>query len=167
MPSAAVRPVHGFRRLAAPAFGRSGNERVCPADVRDSHLLLVRLVEVEPPNTHVNEVVRDTFLEAEERLELPHVDICGTMQQGGHSEAPVGVEVLEVPPQGVCQGVRGRVLIEVIGLPVFRLDKGARVPRLWHSGGGGGHGVPVRAAIGPGGEVLSEMLSFCAVVVSP
>ena len=117
-----------------PALGAGqgsvdGAISVCP-QVRDRRPPLVRLVEVEPLDPYVKEVVRDALPGAEQRLELAHVDAVGTMWQGRHSKAPVGFEALEVPPGACC-------------------DTRRRAPAV--APGGGGPCVSIVAVPGVGG----------------
>ena len=102
---------------------------MCPGEVRDPHLPLDRLVEVEPPDPLVNEVVRGALPGVEERLELRQADVGRTLRQGSHSEAPVGVEALEVPPEGACEGVWGCAVIDIVRPPQPLQIKGAYASR--------------------------------------
>ena len=97
-------------------------------------------MEVEPPDPNVDEVVLGALPGGEERLELPHADVGSSMRQDGHSEAPVGVDALEVPLEGVYQGVLGRAVIDVVCPPQLLEAKG--LPRLWRPGGWGGAWPP-------------------------
>ena len=74
---------------------------MCPGEVPSPHSALVWLVEVEPPDPDVAEVICGALSGDEERLELPHADVGSTIRQLDRSDAPVGVETLEVPPEGV------------------------------------------------------------------
>ena len=78
-------------------FGRRGDERACPGKVWDPYPLPVRLVVVEPPDPHVDEVVWGALPGGEECLELPHADVGSSMWEEGHSKVPVGVDALELP----------------------------------------------------------------------
>ena len=141
--------------LAAPGAWRGPGirwwryERVCPAQVRDPYASMVRLVDVEPPDPRVNKVVRNLHLRADERLELPHRDVCGCgVRREDRGEEPVWVDVLEVFPEGCHQPARGCVGVDVVDCPQFRFLKEVRVPQLWLSGGWGGHGLPVLVRCG-------------------
>ena len=68
-------PAHGAWR--GPGLCRCRNERLRPAQVRDPHASLVWLVDVEPPDPGVDEVVRDLQPGGDEGLELPHRDVGG------------------------------------------------------------------------------------------
>ena len=60
-----------------PGVRRWRYERVRPAQVRDPYASLVRLVGVESPDPRVDEVVRHLHPGGDQRLELPHGDVCG------------------------------------------------------------------------------------------
>ena len=126
-----------------PRLGLWGDERVRPGEVLDPHLPLFWLVEVEPPDPRVDEVVCGALPGDAERLESPPADARSTMRQTGHSEAPVWVQALEVSPERIYQAVLGRAVIVVVGPPQFLQVKGANVPRLLWSQESGRHDLPV------------------------
>ena len=111
----------GAARVRPPGLGagltggRWGDERVCPGEMRDPYPPLLRLVVVEPPDPHVDEVLRGTLSQGEERLELPHADVGSSMWEEGRREAPVGADVVEMSPEGVYQVVRWRSVVDVVG----------------------------------------------------
>ena len=128
--------------FAAPGAGhrpgvcRWRYERVCPALVRDPYASLIRLVGVEPPDARIDKVVRGLHSGGDERLELPHREVCGCgVRQGDHCEEPVWVDVLEEGPEGCHQPSRGCVGVDVVDRPQFRFVKGFRLPPFWWSGG--------------------------------
>ena len=94
-----------------------GDERVCPGKEWDPYPPLVRLVVVEPPAPHVDEVVRGTLSRGEERLELPHTDVGRSMWEEGRREAPVGADTLEMRSEGVYQVYTMRSGVDVVCPP--------------------------------------------------
>ena len=119
------------------------------AQLRDQHTSLIGLVEVEPPEPRVDQVVRDLHPGGDGCLELPHGDVCGFgVRQGDHGEEPVWVDVMEVSPEGCHQPAAGCVGLDVVDCPQFLSLKDLRVPPLWWSGGLGGHGLPVLVRCG-------------------
>ena len=90
---------------------------MCPGNLWDPYQPLIWLVVVEPPDPHVDEVVSGALPGAELCLELPYADVGSSMCEEGHSKAPVGVDALEVPPEGAYQVVPGGAVIDVVRLP--------------------------------------------------
>ena len=78
---------------------------MCPGEVRDPYPPLVRLVVVEPPGPYVDEVVRGTLSQGEERLELPHTDVGSPMWEEGCREASIAADALEMRSEGVYKVV--------------------------------------------------------------
>ena len=75
-----------------PGLRQRRNECVRAAQVRDPGASLVRLVEVEPPDPRVDEVVRSLHLGGDECLELPHGDVGGrSVRQGDHAKSLFGL----------------------------------------------------------------------------
>ena len=82
---------------------RRGAEREYPGEVRDPSQPPVWLVVVELLDPHVDEVVRGTLSQGEERLKLPHKDVGSPVWEEGRREAPVAADALEMHSEGVYQ----------------------------------------------------------------
>ena len=145
-----------------PWLRRQRNERVRPAQVQDPHASLVRLVEVEPPDPRVNEVVRELHPGADECLELVHGDVSGRrVRQADHGEELVWVDLLEVSPEGCHQPAWGCVGGDVVDCLQFLSVKEVRVPPLWWSSGGGGMVFCSWSGVVPVGEGCPGAVSGC------
>ena len=92
--------VLGPRGWRGAALGLRVNKGACPAKVRDPQPSLVGLVEAEPPDPCVEDVIWGSLPRGEEYPKLRQVDGGGAVWQGNHGKAPLLVNALEVLLKG-------------------------------------------------------------------
>ena len=142
-------------------LGRRDNKRVCRGEVRDPYPPPVWLVVVETPDPHVNEVVQGTLSQGEERLELPHTHVGSPVWAERPRKAPVAANALKMHWEGVYHVWSGRSVVDVVCPSQFLHVEG--VPRVWWSGGSGGHDFPVQGGKGAGRGIVPwrVVVRFC------
>ena len=72
---------------------------------------------------------------------MPHTDVGSPVWEEGRRESPVAAEALEMYSEGIYQVCPGRSVVDVVFPSQFL--QAEVVPRVWWSGGWGGHDFPV------------------------